>query len=210
MPIHLDADRRPWWEKCQRGGWSAAEIDNALQVCVTIEHNHDHWRQCRSRYAPFVAVTKTGPRTWQAVHDHGTLPYQPNSHGTGWDNRKWHGQAPFTAGELAQRFLAALVQQGRATGAVPPPAEHVAVGGLRDVHEAKVIAVLLGETFDSNHDGISRAISVLEGHPDPITVGQMPVPYLAALGPARRAKRAFPHAASLPPAKPETTWSGHA
>ncbi|TMR13793.1 hypothetical protein ETD86_29960 [Nonomuraea turkmeniaca] len=181
VPVPANADRRPWWEKCRRGGWSASEIDGTLQVCVTTEHNHDHWRTCRSRYVPFVAVVKTDGRAWQAIHDCGTLPYQPPPRWfSSWDNRKWHGQAPFTAGDLADRFLSNLVEQGRAASATCPPSERVVADGVRDVFEAKVIAVLLAEAFEGCFDGISRAISVLEGHPDPLTLGQMPLSYLAA------------------------------
>lgn len=170
--VESERDRRSWWEKCHRGGWSTSEVESYVPICRTVKHENALWQRCKSMLQPFLMVAPAG-RAWRVVHDHGTFPYRMGGFSNDWSRDG--------AAKLANRFLRGLLHRRRISGACPPPGEHIFVLGVRSLDEARVIGTLLGECFAGNHDGISRAVCVLEGHQDPCEIGLMPKPYLANL-----------------------------
>lgn len=157
-------DIRPWWKRCGQGGWTDWLLDQTVPIANTIaQHNHV-FQTAKILGDPFLVVEKRG-RTWGVVHDSITIPDDA------WDQECSHA---------VRRFMHDLLKCRRATHAWSPPATWVGIAGISDRHEARVIAALIGEASAGNLEGISRAIAVLEGQPDPVTLGLVPSSWLLA------------------------------
>lgn len=152
-----------WWEACGHGGWD-------LGVCPVVRSKRDDlrlWKTFKERGEPACWVEAHDPRTagytvlWDAV----TMRLRIAELMALWPQRE---------ANLLNRMVYRLLTHGRARQGFSAPGEHLTVTGIRDLDEARTIAVIIGDCFSANPCGVVRAIEVLEGRSDPTTQGLNP------------------------------------
>ncbi len=159
VAMELGQGKSAWWEACRRGGWSKWLVDQHVVVVSNTGQFNAAYREQNKALGYALLVQRDGDRRFTVMFD------TPERDETLWPEHK--------AVEAARNFIHALLLKRRARSgfyAVRKP-EYGQVSGLRDLDEAKTVAVLLGECILGNHCGTVRALYVLLGQSDPVDLG---------------------------------------
>lgn len=152
-----------WWEACGHAGWD-------LNMCSVVHSKRDDfrmWKGFKSRGEPACWVEAYHPRSfgfvvlWDAV----TMRLRVRELMALWPEREAH---------LLNRMVYRLMAQQRMRQGFTAPGEHLSAVGVRDFDEARTIALIIEECFAGNPCSVVRALEVLEGRPDPTTLGLNP------------------------------------
>lgn len=162
-PVATGQDPR-WWMACDYGG-------STLDLCPLVASKRDElrlWKECREQGEPVCWVETYHPRTsgFVVLWDADTMNLRHQILMDLWQERE---------ARLLNRMTRRVLERGRVrTLYGPAPGEYLALIGVRDLDEARTLALIIGECFMGNPCGAVRAIEVLEGRPDPTSLGLDP------------------------------------
>lgn len=165
-----------WWEKSGMAGWqSFTEMPGGMTpspntfagmfiIPVARNESQDHhlYRKfIEAKRDAFYIRSFPGPGGgWEVLRDAYTIG----------DSEPWGDRESRLMNRLAENLLL----QRRISQASPFPTSHGVLSGFKNLEEACVTYLIIGECLVGNVSSVVRAIEVLEGRPDPVVLGYHP------------------------------------
>lgn len=151
-----------WWVACDYAGYPAETVRAMTPIASTVRQENKLYLEAKKAREPFtcVAAVKKGYVVrWDGI----TLP---------WSRRvPWW---PEREAKLLNRLSVGLLRAGRIQAISEVPCEYFSAYPFRDLDEACVFWLLVNEVWCGNASGVVRAIEVVEGRPDPVSLGRDP------------------------------------
>jgi hypothetical protein len=162
-PVEIGSQVSSWWRACGHGGWD-------LGVCPVVRSKRDDfrlWKDFKATGSPVCWVEAYLPREmgFRVLWDGVTMRLRTRELVALWSERE---------ARLLNRMIYRLMMQRRARQGFCAPGEHLSVTSIREFDEARTIALIISDCFAGNPCSAVRAIEVLEGRPDPISLGLDP------------------------------------
>lgn len=126
--------------------------------------------------APIVRSGRDRARLCDAAALHGEPACEIDKVKGGWVVRWDHHAAiwPQREAALLNRLTINLLKTRRATTGTKAPCDYWSLYPLRDIDEACTVWAILNECWHGNPCGAVRAVEVLEGREDPVSLGLDP------------------------------------